>query len=620
MLVTLALSLSVGATPAAAIVAKIGGHGYGITPIKSADEASLVAAYRAEESAARPSSRARAFDEPPHGGRPLEFEGGPVMHSVTTHVVYWDPPPSQFTATTKAIIGNFFTDVAHDSGLPSNVFPIAGQYTDATGNAAYSSTFAGALVDSHTYPTSGNCTVPDEVDKGPYSTCLFDEQIQNELSAFINESGLPRGPTQLYFVLLPHSVVSCVETAVCSNNFYCAYHSYISPGTANEIIYADIPFSLLDPSFAKDCQSDGNAAIQLPNGDKTSNTETRFADVALKYISHEYIEAVTDPLAGNKTAWVDKEGQEIGDKCDSVPLGLAEEGEPGFDKHAFTPTLGGVAASGTLFNQSINAGEFYLQSEWDNAGKACLMKPVELSNAAFAGTTSAVPSSPVGFHGSATDPYGQLELNWTFGDGATGVSSSPTHTYAAVGEYSVTMTPKDNLTGSTGPAVSHTVTVAQVPAPPPPAPASLPTTTTAVVVAPDSSFPTAHAAINAKTGVLTFTTSVADPGTFSWILTFQNGRFGVFAASRSNCKRGQVQLNGKCRSWAIVFGRGRAIVTSPGTVTFTVKPSTSGLKALRNALKQKKGLPVTVTLTFQSSHGAGPTSHTQSLNIRLKKK
>jgi len=703
-----ALTLATRETPAGAVVAKIGGHGYGITPITGADQASLVGAYRAQGSVALTGSRVRNFDEPPHGGSLLNSEGGPVMHSVTTHVIYWDPPTSQFTATTKAIVSNFFTDVAHDSGLASNVFAVAGQYTDSSGHAAYSSSFAGALVDSHAYPTSENCLPPTGVDEGPYSNCLFDKQLQEELSAFIAEKGLPRGPTQLYFVLLPHNVATCLPEVVegkqvCSNDFYCAYHSYINPGTANEIIYADIPFSLLDTSFAKGCQSDGNSIIQLPNGDVgASNTETRFADVAVKYMSHEYIEAVTDPLVNFSTAWVDEKGLEIGDKCNGVPFEPAEEGEPGFDKHAFTPTLGGSAGSGTLFNQTIDTGHYYLQSEWDNAAVACLMKPLALSAAGFTPTSApAIVGSAVNFNGSAADPYGKLGLTWKWGDGTEeSKGATPSHTYAAGGTYEVTMTPKDELTGATTAPVLHTLVVDKIsqtiaitsnapgsatvggpaysveasatsglaaaftidassssvcsvsgttvsftgagtctieanqegntayapasqaqqsftvsPAPTP----ILPILTTEVTPpAPNSEFSAGAAAFNPTTGAITLTESVSESGTFSWLLTFQNGKFGVFVAKKAKCKKGQVKLNVKCRPSAIVFAKGSQIVAAPGTVTFTVKPSASGLKALRSAFKRKRGLPVTATLTFQSSRGGSPVSHTQSVIVKLR--
>ena len=468
MAVTLgALALSLGVTPACAVVARIGGHGYGITPIKGVDPASIAGTQHVQTSSvSSPATAPRNFDGAPEGGGPLLKHSGPVMHSSNTHVIYWDPN-GEFTTTTKGIVNGFFTNVAHDSGLASNVFGVAGQYTDGSGNAAYNSTFAGALVDGDAYPASG-CTVPKEVDLGPpYSECLTDSQLQAELSTYIGAHSLTKGSTQLYFLLLPHTVATClpekeVEPGVfihpCSNNFFCAYHSIISGGTSNEIVYADIPFSLLDTEWAKGCQDDGHAGIQQPSPDNAGgkNTETRFADVALKYISHEYIEATTDPQLN---AWFDAKGLEIGDKCNGVSPDLAEDGI-GYDKNAFLPTLGGSAGSGNLFNQSIDTGSYYLQSEWDNAGKACLMKPLAITGAGFTPTfESTIVGSTVNFNASATDPYGETGFAWDFGDGETGTGPSPSHAYTAPGEYTVTMTPTDALTGSTATPVQHTMTV-----------------------------------------------------------------------------------------------------------------------------------------------------------------
>jgi hypothetical protein len=437
-----ALALAPGAPPAGAVVAKIGGHGYGITPINGADQAKLVAAYEARHAAALSGGPlAHRYDVGPSGGTQLtNVEGGAVMHSVTTQVIYWDPN-NEFTSTSKGIVDGFFGNVAHDSGLPTNVFAVAGQYTDATGHAAYSSTATTPRTDGEKYPTSA-CTAPAGGDPGPpYTECMMDEQLQQELTRFITAEALPVGPTQLYLLLLPHKVATCLEEEaevapgvseqVCSNNFFCAYHSFIEPGTASEIIYADIPFSLLDSTSAKGCQDDGHEAnLQQPNPDNAGgeDSETRFADVALKYISHEYIEAVTDPLVNHETAWVDAQGLEIGDKCNGVD---GPSSGIGRDPNSFLPILGGSVGGDDLFNQSIDGGSYYLQSEWDNASSACLMKPVALSSAAFALTTSATAGSAVGFQGTATDPYGAFEPTWSFGDGGTGVGASASHTYAA---------------------------------------------------------------------------------------------------------------------------------------------------------------------------------------------
>ena len=191
------------------------GHGFGVTPSRGFNAATLSGAQRAR-SALRASAprRVRGFDELPFGGEDLEWFGGPVMHSNTTHLIYWDPN-KEFSTTTKNIIDGFFGHVQADSAKATNVFAIAGQYKDAEANAAYKSTFAGALVDEAAYPTTGNCTVPKEIDLGPpYTTCVFDKQLRSQLSTFITKNELPKGPAQLYFLLLPHKVVTCLEEAV----------------------------------------------------------------------------------------------------------------------------------------------------------------------------------------------------------------------------------------------------------------------------------------------------------------------------------------------------------------------------------------------------------------------
>jgi chitodextrinase len=676
-----ALFLALEAGSATAIVAHIGGRGYGVTLRRGANPAGLPGTV--------PGSRLRGsvtpFDEPPFGGGPLEYHGGPVMHSNATHVIYWDPE-EEFTATTKAVVNGFFTDVAHDSGLPGNVFGVDGQYTDHTGHAAYAATFAGPLTDSDKYPPS-ECTVPTEVDKGPpYTHCLTDAQLRSELSAFIKEEALPRGSSQLYFLLLPHKVVTCFESTgeVCSNNEFCAYHSLISGTSATAVIYADIPFSLLDTEefkgfvHAKGCQADKNEQIQTPNGDtEGTNSSTRFADVAVKYISHEYSEAITDPAL---SAWFDEEGNENGDKCNSVPYTKSEEGLPGFDKHAFIPTLGGSAAEGTLFNQSINGGHFYVQSEWDNPSLTCLMKPLELKSVGFS-HSAALVGAPVAFSGGAADPYGEAAVTWSFGDGATASGPAPTHTYSSVGSRTVTMTATDPLTGSTATS-EQTVTVNDLPtaafkvsgngapvgtavildgtASSDPdgsiasyswsfgdgatatggiashayATAGQYTATLTVIdsaglsssssqqvtvtTTPTSAF-ASKAAFNTKTGTIILTLSVSDPGTLSWLGTFQNGKFGAFA-SAAKCRKGQIRLGRRCRPAKIVFAKGHRAVTAAGTIAIVLKPTASGLKALKNALKRKRGVPVSLALTFQSSRGGRPVTHTRLVVVKLKKR
>jgi chitodextrinase len=372
----------------------------------------------------------------------------------------------------------------------------------------------------------------------------------------------------------------------------------------------------------------------------------------------------------------------------------AEKNGVGYDKNAFLPTLGGSAESGTLFNQLINTHSYYLQSEWDNATSACLMRPA-IASSFTSSPGPAIEGVPVGFS-RPTDPYGVPTVSWTFGDGATGTGSTPSHTYAAPGSYEVKMTLKDELMGALAP-VTRTIVVHDQPTAsfslaPSPATAGTPvgfdgsasrdpdgsiasyawsfgdgtsgagiapshaysaagtyTITLTITdsggvatsishllavapapvisaaavlpaITPNSGFGSPTASFNQRTGVLTVTASVADPGKFSWLVTFQNGRFGVFAAGNAKCRTGFVRLGGRCRSSKIVFARSSLTLAAPGTFTLKLKPSASALKALRNALKQRKGLPLSGMLTFQSSRGGSSTSRQLSLTVKLKRR
>jgi hypothetical protein len=151
-----------------------------------------------------------------------------------------------------------------------------------------------------------------------------------------------------------------------------------------------------------------------------------------------------------------------------------------------------------------------------------------------------------------------------------------------------------------------------------PAPQSQQSFPVTAAVVPNNDFTAGAKSFDPKTGRVIFIETITDPGTFSWLLTVPNGKFGVFI-SRSKCRVGFVRLGGRCRPPKIVFGKGSAAVPA-GVVIFKLLPSASASKALKGALKQKKGLRVTATFTFQSSRGGSPVSHTQSIVVKLKKR
>ena len=54
----------------------------------------------------------------PGAGSPLIYHGGPVM---TTNAIFWKPAGYSFGAGYDTTINQYFTDVAHDSGMSTNV-------------------------------------------------------------------------------------------------------------------------------------------------------------------------------------------------------------------------------------------------------------------------------------------------------------------------------------------------------------------------------------------------------------------------------------------------------------------------------------------------------------------
>jgi len=143
-----------------------------------------------------------------------------------------------------------------------------------------------------------------------------------------------------------------------------------------------------------------------------------------------------------------------------------------------------------------------------------------------------------------------------------------------------------------------------------------------VMTTPNSNFSVGDAKVNPTTGAITFIVSVSDPGAFSWVLTFQNGKFGSFALAASTkpkCKAGFIRLKGNCRPAKVLYAKGEQSFAAAGAVKFTIKPSASAKKALENALNKHTGLSVSALLTFQSSSGGSPVSHTRPIIVKLSK-
>jgi hypothetical protein len=281
---------------------------------------------------------------------PETYHSGSVMAGgVTVHTVFWAPSgysfqgsPGGAVPTYVGLIQQFFTDVAHDSGAAGgctasgcNAFTVLPQYAEgaAVGQitpGAYSLSYspaADSIADSDPYPAkSVQCASPMGV-----STCVTDGQVQSEVDHLIQTGAGPRGMNNLWFVFLPPNVDECIDPSMCGTNTFAGYHSVSNISGHGVTIYA----VAIDP------------LIEAPIGSGADPQGYPDAEAAINVAAHETVEAMTDPEGAG---WMDPNGFEVGDKCETpqtgTPLGFAPDGSP--------------------YNQVINGHEYLLQEMWAN--------------------------------------------------------------------------------------------------------------------------------------------------------------------------------------------------------------------------------------------------------------
>jgi PKD repeat protein len=437
-------AIAVLAPSAGAVLVHVGnGEVAGVTPVKGVSPASIPG------SVTKPGSLANPFSS--NGN--LDYHGGPVLHGSAPFLIFWDPGGA-IPSAEKTDLENYFADSAADSGHATNVFGVDRQFTDTTGFADYKMTWASAhaITDTQAYPTTGNCTENSGI--GTETTCLFDAQLQAEVQRLVTAGSLPTGLTgnaPIYEVVTPPTVNSCFsDNSTCADNFFCAYHSGFTGTGSTTILYADIA-TIIAADAPKECQADGNAGVQEPNGNP-------IGDVATKYMSHETNETITDPL-GN--AWWDSNsGQEDGDNCNFQG---SFDPQAGSNPNAFLPTLGGTAAGDNLYDQVINGGHFYTQTEWSNGNVNCEAQPAAASlSAAFTGPATGSPSTSISFNPStSSSTQGYTSTTWNWGDGTSSFSTAaPTtisHSFSVAGTYTVTLTLVDTFGNLS--TVSHSIVI-----------------------------------------------------------------------------------------------------------------------------------------------------------------
>jgi hypothetical protein len=298
------------------------------------------------------------FEPPYMGSPPLIFHGGPMMSTRATNdqlvvtPIYWEPSGSAFSASYKATITQYLTDLAHDSNKLTNVFSSLYQYAGSNGAINYKMSLGTPISDTDALPADGCVLASSDgthiyADSSGYTHCLDDAQVKAETNAVVAGHSLPSDLGHLYVIFLPKHVESCFHpgATTTSANFctlnhqpssaFCAYHSMSATG----MVYANMPFPAYQSGTGFSCTNESlGGGIQSPNG----NTD---ADVEISPLSHEMAEAITD--ADVSTGWYDVQRNENGDDCAYIYGALS-------------------GTAGTFFNQVVNGHHYLTQEEFSN--------------------------------------------------------------------------------------------------------------------------------------------------------------------------------------------------------------------------------------------------------------
>ena len=253
---------------------------------------------------------------------------------------YAATPSLTFDSSYESLINRYFGDVAAASAAhsTSDVYSVATQYS----SIQYHSVVGGQYVDHHALPANG-------CDDGVDSYCLTDQQLQDEIQNVLTAKGWHGGLSNMFFLMTPVGVGSCVDafSGICSTNYFCAYHNDFVNTNGEDVIYANEPYE----GQLGGC--DGNNGL-IPPGPGFGFPNDQDSDTTINTISHEHIEAITDPLG---TAWYadDGNGDEIGDLC----------------AYYYGPKAG-TAANGQPYSQKINGNDYSLQEEYSNIDGGCV--------------------------------------------------------------------------------------------------------------------------------------------------------------------------------------------------------------------------------------------------------
>jgi hypothetical protein len=231
------------------------------------------------------------------GQPPLLDHGGPVLPSSKVWAIYWGPSmdfPADLQPAMASLLG----------GL--NKSPYLATVQEYMRGADVSTSYLGAIADGSAPPA-----------KAPRTS---------DVAAEVCKLFPSPDPTTLYIVF----------TSNAPNINYCAWHDRATcNGVPIQVAY--VPNQALLP---------GCSPYTVSN--LGCNTYSNGAVASADSVAHEFMEAITDPQI---TAWYDKRGQEVADKCNFV--------------------------YGTCVQ--LNGSKWQIQQMWSNVANACVQTTIGTS-------------------------------------------------------------------------------------------------------------------------------------------------------------------------------------------------------------------------------------------------
>ncbi len=168
----------------------------------------------------------------------------------------------------------------------STMVHVLDQYVGSKSTGRYS--FGGSVSVMNVVPSSGNTFSVND--------------LVTVLQGVVNGTTHPPGYSQVYHIFLPSGYDTCQIAGVCyspdntANWYFCAYHTSVDL-PAGHVIFTVEPYQNVNGCATPE----RTVAYQLEEA--TGST-----------LSHEFFESQSDPDPG-KPAWIDVNGNEIGDDC-----------------------------------------------------------------------------------------------------------------------------------------------------------------------------------------------------------------------------------------------------------------------------------------------------------------